>query len=81
MNTTLFFLPDGTVQGIYTEMIDLLCLGRLRVERVSTIEFDNTAQLWRVVNRAGQCVFDSTSRGQCVKWEQERLFDFPNMAA
>ena len=53
---TLRVLSDGTVQGLYTEAIDLTAVGRLRIERASTIEFDNPAQLWRVFDRRGRCI-------------------------
>ena len=69
--TTLCFLPDGTVQGLYTEAIDLTTLGRLRVRRASTIEFDNPAQVWRVFNAYGLCLHTSPSRQECLRWEQE----------
>ena len=70
-STALFVLEDGTVVGLYTEAIDLTELGRLQVERASTIEFDNTAQHWRVVDQHGHCRFTDPSRLRCLRWEQE----------
>ena len=66
---TLIIAPDGTVQGLYTEAIDLAALGRLRVERASTIEFDHPAQVWRVFDRRGRGRFASPSRQACLDWE------------
>ena len=73
MNTMLHILPDGTVYGFYTEAINLTALGTLRVERASTIEFDNLNQVWRVFDRRGRCLHSSPSRADCVRWESEHL--------
>jgi hypothetical protein len=67
---TLIVTSDGTVQGLYTEAIDLTTLGRLRIRRASAIEFDNPAQIWRVFNAYGLCVHTSPSRQECLRWEQ-----------
>ena len=72
MNTlTLDVLRDGTVQGLYTEAIDLTLVGQLRIARASMIEFDNPAQLWRVFDRRGRCIHTAVSRSKCLEWEQE----------
>jgi hypothetical protein len=70
---TLQIHEDGTVRGLYTEVIDLASLGRLRIQRASTIEFDNPSQLWRVFDRRGRCVFSDPSRDACLGWEQDYL--------
>ena len=69
--TTLCVLPDGTVQGLYTEAIDLTTLGSLRIRRATSLEFDNPAQVWRVFDRRGRCLYSSPSRAHCLSWEQE----------
>ncbi len=71
MNTVLRFRSDGTVAGLYTEMIDLADLGRLTIQRASSIEFDNPGQLWRVFDREGRCIHASASRTECLAWEAE----------
>jgi len=65
------FKPDGTGHSLYTEVIDLSCLGRLRIERATTIEFDNRAQVWRVKDRTGFPLFSSPSRETCLDWERQ----------
>jgi hypothetical protein len=68
---TLVFLPNGVCQGLYTEAIDLSQLGRLRVERASSIEFDNDKQAWWVrLPRLGR-VYCSPSRENCLRWEEQ----------
>jgi len=80
MNTAvLFVLPDGTIQGLYTETIDLTTLGSLHIERATSVEFDNTAQRWRVLNRAGECLYDSPSREECLRFEQAFFTDRENL--
>lgn len=68
---TLTFKPDGTGCGLYTEVIDLTRLGRLRVERATTITFDNRLQVWRVKDRTGFPLFTSPSRETCLDWERQ----------
>jgi len=56
--------------GLYTEAIDLTSLGRLKVERATTITFDNRLQVWRVKDRTGFPLFTSPSREACLDWEK-----------
>jgi len=73
MNSVLTVNPDGTVSGLYTELIDLSSLGRLEIQRASTIEFNNTSQHWEVKNLPGRVLFFARSRQSCVDWEQTNL--------
>ena len=65
------FTPDGQGHGLYTEAIDLGRIGDLRIERATTIEFDNTAQYWRVCDPTGFRMFNSPSRQECLDWERQ----------
>lgn len=71
MSTVLCFRSDGIITGLYTEIIDLAELGRLTIQRASTVEFDNPCQLWRVFDRDGTCIHASASRTNCLNWEAE----------
>ncbi len=68
---TLIVTSDGLVEGLYTEAIDLAAIGPLRIERASTVEFDNPAQVWRVFEPKGRCVHSSPSRQECLRWEEQ----------
>ena len=68
---TLVFTPDGLGHGLYTEAIDLNKLGRLRIERATTIEFDNRKQVWQVRDVSGTVIFSSPSRTECLEWEHQ----------
>jgi hypothetical protein len=70
-STVLHFRTDGTVVGLYTEAIKLWELGKLRVTRASTIEFDNPLQCWRVFNAKGRCLFCAPTRQDCLTWESK----------
>ena len=70
-SASLLFMPDGTVAGLYTEVIDLSLLGRLRIMRAFKVEFDNDKQAWRVKDRRGFALFTSPSRQQCLEWEEQ----------
>jgi hypothetical protein len=69
--TSIVFKPDGTGRGLYTEVIDLTRLGRLKVERATTITFDNRLQVWRVKDRTGFPLYTSPSRETCLEWERK----------
>ncbi len=73
MSATLCFLPDGKVEGPYTELIDLRALGQLWVTRATSIEFDHPCQVWRVFDPCGQMLYSSPSRQLCLEWEQKHL--------
>ena len=67
----LTFNPDGTAEGLYTETIPLHTLGRLSVQRASTIEFDHSTQEWVVRSPEGAELYQSPSRQQCLDWERD----------
>jgi hypothetical protein len=73
---TLCVLPDGSVQCLYTEAIDLASLGRMQIQRATSIEFDNPAQLWRVFDRRGREVYSSASRQDCLRWEVQHVAEY-----
>jgi hypothetical protein len=71
--STLFIMPNGKVRGLYTEEIDLSALGELEIQRACTLEFDNEAQAWRVLDGEGDCLYCSPSRETCLAWEQKHV--------
>jgi hypothetical protein len=64
---------DGTAQCIWSETLPLYELGRLEIQRVCSVEFDNKVQAWRVFNRHGECLYCSPSREKCLAWERKYL--------
>lgn len=70
---SLVFKPDGACVGLYTEMIDLSRIGRMRIVRATNIVFDNAKQVWRVKDMEGFPLFAAPSRQQCLKWEQRNF--------
>ncbi len=70
---TILVMPDGMAHCLYTEAIDLSAIGKLQIRRASTIEFDNESQLWRVRDMAGKGLHSSSSRDECIDWEQEHV--------
>ena len=74
MTPTLFIAPDGDVCAVHTDAIDLGALGRRTMRRVSRVEFDEDAQLWRVFKPHGRtCLFSDPSRQKCVDWEVDMV--------
>ena len=73
MNATLVFNRDCRVRGLYTEAIELSSLGRLTMERASSIEFNETIQQWEVRDPAGILLHSNFSRQACLDWEQQHF--------
>ena len=70
---TLTFTPDGLGHGLYTEAIELSLLGRLTVNRATSIEYDNALQVWRVRDENGLALYTSPSRQTCLDWERQHF--------
>ena len=73
MNTILTIDPQGTVTGLYTELIELRQLGRLEVTRAATIEFNTATQQWEVKTTEGATLHSDPSRSRCLAWEVEHF--------
>lgn len=72
--TALRLSPDGRIDCLYTEAIDLRALGRLEVVRATEIVFDPESQCWEVRSFAfGGLLFSDPSREACLRWERENL--------
>ena len=71
MNAILTFDHQGTVTGLYTELIELSQLGRLEITRATTIEFNPATQAWDVTDAGGAILFSDASRSRCLAWEHQ----------
>ena len=69
----IVFNPDGMARCLWTDTVPLQELGRLEVRRVTTIEFQNSTQVWEVRDRRGRRRFFARSRATCLAWEQRHL--------
>jgi hypothetical protein len=71
------FHPNGTASTLYTEALPLRELGELKIERASSIEFNNATQEWEAliypVSGIRYPVFSHPSRQACLRWEHEQL--------
>lgn len=68
MNIT--FEPTGVVRCLYTEEIDLRSIGHMKIERNTSVEFDEHSQEWLVKAEAGgELLFRHASRNECLIWE------------
>lgn len=66
----LTFTPAGIVTGLYSEVIDLTCLGKMQIRRATTIEFNNDHQVWQVKVH-NKILHQASSRQACLDWEQQ----------
>jgi len=67
----LKFDLTGDGHCLFTEAIDLSSLGVLEIVRASSIEFNNTTQLWEVKGTEGGLMFAHPSRQACLDWEHQ----------
>lgn len=68
----LTFDSHGTGSCLYTELIDLQQLGSLQMERASTIEFNESGQVWEV-RAESELLFSNRSRAVCFAWEHQHF--------
>lgn len=69
------FDASGRARCLYSELIDLRALGRLKVRRATRIEFDERSQCWQVLSAHGAApaLFSAPTRRACLAWEQANL--------
>lgn len=69
------FAPDGTARCLWTEAVPLQELGRLAIERASSVEFNAKNQTWevRLASAPEAVAFSHPSRAACLAWEQEHF--------
>ncbi len=72
---TIIFALDGTARCLWTEAVPLHALGRLEMQRASTIEFDASKQQWevRLASDPDAVAFAHASRAVCLEWERTTL--------
>ena len=70
---TITFTPEGTANCLWTEAVVLAELGRLDIQRASTVEFNPAKQQWevRLASDPGVVAFSHQSRQACLAWERE----------
>ena len=78
MNTTphiITFAPDGTARCLWTEAVPLHHLGRLDIQRASTVEFNGNKQTWevRLASTPEAVAFSDPSRDICLNWERNTI--------
>jgi hypothetical protein len=73
--TVITFAPDGTAWGLWTEIVPLHELGRLDIQRASTVEFQPSTQKWevRLASNPDAVAFSHPSRETCLEWERNTL--------
>lgn len=74
MKSTLRFEPNGQIDCLYTEAIDLRELGKLEITRATDIRYDHATQQWQVHDAESDAVlFANPSRSECLRWENQNL--------
>lgn len=66
---------DGTAHCLWTEAVPLHELGRLELQRASTVEFNSETQEWevRLASDPDVVAFSHSSRDTCLEWERITL--------
>lgn len=74
MKATIRINPGGTIDCLYTEVIDLRALGRLEVFRATDIRFCEKSQHWNVrCASTGKLLHSDPSRDSCLAWERDNV--------
>ncbi len=68
----IHFRANGSAKCLWTDAIDLRAIGKLKVSRASTIEYNNRVRLWQVKVK-GRIVYDSHTRAGCLDWEADHF--------
>lgn len=71
----IIYAPDGTARCLWTEAVPLQELGRLAMQRASTVEFNQSTQDWevRLASNPDVVAFAHPSREACLNWERRKL--------
>jgi hypothetical protein len=71
----IMFDTTGAARCLYSELLDLRQLGRLRIRRATRIEFNADTQLWEVLPAQGAttALFSAPTRRECLAWEQANV--------
>ena len=74
---TITFASDGTARCLWTEAVPLHELGRLEIQRASTVEFNAATQCWevRLASNPDVVAFSNASRETCLNFERKTLND------
>jgi hypothetical protein len=69
------FAPDGTGSAVYTDALPLSDIGQLRMQRASTVEFNEASQEWevRLASAPEVVAYTGPSREGCIAWEVAKL--------
>lgn len=68
----IIFKPDGSAQCLYTEVIPLKEIGKIKVDRASNVEYDAANEIWEVRHRSTRfLLFCHESRQRCLEWEHD----------
>lgn len=66
----LFIRPDGSIEGLYTDIVPMQELGKLNVTRATNVEFDCGRQEWVVTLPDGKEVHSCAKREDALEWER-----------
>lgn len=72
-NAVLKIECDGSVRGLWTDLINLTEIGVCHVQRASHVEFDHETQTWAVKLPNGQVIARDANRERAIQKEVEYL--------
>jgi len=67
---------DGEqVKALYTDEVPFSCLGKLKVERYSNVEYNNETGRWEaILASTGQVIATDISRESCINRERQYFY-------
>ena len=72
IRTTFEITPDGNLQGLYTDHVDLFNIGKVtKVRKASNVEFNESKQTWEVSAIDGTVIHENKNREAAIEFEIE----------
>lgn len=70
MKLTVFVLPDGSITGSYSDLLQsVLAITPVSVKRVTSVDWDLSIRAWRARTLTGKPICSGTTRDACLRLE------------
>jgi len=75
MKEQILIIKDNTIECVYSDNLPLSELGDLKVNRASSVEFNNETKMWNVIIK-NKVLYSNKNRNESIEWEIEYLQNY-----